>query len=131
MKRINVGFYNDTLEKIQVRMEKKGLKSQADCIRELVELGLKIEEAAEKNAGQETGEDMLLTLLGKIDMYMQISLKWALETRLLTRYTVGQFPKEIDGKQVPVLGEYKEKAINHIKKITTDVAELQRELHSE
>ncbi len=68
MKRINVGFYNDTLEKIKVRMEKKALTSQADCIRELVELGLKVEEAAEKNAGQETGEDILLTLLSKIDM---------------------------------------------------------------
>jgi hypothetical protein len=131
MKRINVGFYNDTLEKIQVRMEKNALKSQADCIRELVELGLKIEEAAEKNAGKETGEDMLLTLLGKIDMYMQINLKWDLETRLLTRYIVGQFPKEIDGKLIPVLGEYKEKAIKHVKKLFTDEVELQKELNSE
>jgi metal-responsive CopG/Arc/MetJ family transcriptional regulator len=43
MNRINVTFYDETIEKLEERMKINGGKSIAHCIRELVDLGLKVE----------------------------------------------------------------------------------------
>ncbi len=105
MKRINVTFYDNTYEILVKRAKKNGDVSIAEVIRELVDLALKIEAAAEKNDGNST-EDASEKL---IEM-MKNNLIWALETRLLTRYLVESLPESEKSKQVEILETYKEKA---------------------
>lgn len=69
-------------EKIKARMVKKGFKNISPCARELLELGLRIEEAA---ANQETDNDendvlsMLLNLT-------KTNTRWVLETRFFVKF---------------------------------------------
>jgi len=70
-------------EKIKLRMEKNGCKTLSQCARELLELGLRIEEAAAAN--QEAGSDdndMLLTLFNLI----KTNMTWVLETRFFVKF---------------------------------------------
>lgn len=54
MEQITMKVDDAVFEKIKARMEKNGCKTLAQCARELLELGLRIEEAA---ANQEAGSD--------------------------------------------------------------------------
>lgn len=75
MKRINVSFYDETYEKLELRMQEKGGKSLANSVRELVDLGFKVEEAAKKNEGKNQESDGLDTLL----KFAKNNLLWSLE----------------------------------------------------
>ena len=110
MRRINVTFYDETYEKLDVRMKKNSGKSIAHGIRELVDLGLKIEEAAQKNTDNpdENNAAQLMAML-------ENNLIWSLETRLLTRYLVESLPESNKEKLIEILEKYKESAANYIK----------------
>ncbi len=110
MKRINVTLFDETYEKLEVRMKNNGEKSIAHSIRELVDLGLKIEAAAEKN-NENTGENDFEKLLEMLKR----NLNWALETRLLTRHLVENLPGSSKEKQIDILNKYKESANQYIK----------------
>jgi predicted CopG family antitoxin len=121
MNRINVTFYDETYEKLEDRKKSKGSKSIADCIRELVELGLKVEEAANKNNAEEQGDGVLKTLM-EVQKQLKNTLIWSLETRLLTRYMVEHMPEGNKEQQLAVLEKYKESANNHVKGLLDEPA---------
>jgi glutamate synthase domain-containing protein 3 len=110
MKRINVTFYDETYEALEARMKINGEKSLAPGVRELVNLGLKIEEAA-----QENNENRRENELEKILLLLKNHLTWLLETRLLARYLVEHFPESSKEKQAEILEKYKESAIHFVK----------------
>ena len=105
MKRINVTFYDETIELLEKRAEENGGESVAHQIRELVDLALKVEEAARKNNGGDSdlNQIMMLDFLKKI-------MVWGLETRLLARHVVGNLSEANDQAHGDILEKYSEKA---------------------
>lgn len=114
MKRINVTFYDETYEKLEAHMSKSKSKSISHCIRELVDLGLRVTEAAQKNNNGEE-EDEILNAVTKIQKQLKSNLGWVLETRLLTRYMVENLQCNVDENKIDVLEKYKESANNYVK----------------
>lgn len=107
MKRINVSFYNETYEKLERRMQEKGGKSVANGIRELVDLGFKVEEAAKRNEGGNPETDNLVMLL----KFAKNNLLWSLEILFLVRHFIQAMPDQQGGK---ALEKYKESAASYI-----------------
>lgn len=109
MKRINVTFYDETYEHLEARAKKNGSKSIAEQIRDLVDLGLKVEAAAQQNgeAERDFGQEKILEMLTS-------NLVWSLETRLLTRYLVERLPDADKQNHLEVLEKYKEKASHYV-----------------
>lgn len=116
MNRINVTFYDETIEKLQDRMKKNGEKSLANCVRELVDLGLKVEAAANKS-GDKNGEFDIQKALTDLQEKMRKNLDWVLESRLLTRYMVQYFPGKSEEESMAMLKECKAKAASHVENL--------------
>lgn len=114
MKRVNVSFYDETYEKLEAYMNENKSKSIPHCIRELVDLGLRVTEAAQKSNGKEE-EDETLHAINKIQKQLKTNLGWVLETRLLVRYIVENSQSIEDENKSNVLEKYKESAIHYIK----------------
>ncbi len=116
MNRINVSFYDETYEKLEERRKVNEGKSIAHCIRELVDLGFKVEESAKKNT-EDHGKNDVVTMLTDLKKQMKNNLSWLLETRLLVRYIVENFPESEKAENVEILKKYKEKAVTHVEKM--------------
>jgi hypothetical protein len=114
--RINVTFYDETYEKLEERMTTNKVKSIAHCIRELVDLGLKVEESARKNT-EDQEENNVVTMLIDLKKQMKSNLTWLVETRLLARYIVEYFPNNERAANIEILKKYKETAISHVEKM--------------
>jgi hypothetical protein len=110
MKRLNISFYDEIYEKLVARAETSKEKSIAQGVRELVDLGLKLEEAAKQTDAKETENDS-----EKIIEMLKNILIWTMETRLLTRYIVESSPGENKQKLIEKLNEYKETSASYIK----------------
>src|SRR5438105_3166253 len=84
MEKITIKIDDELFKKMNARMEKTDCKSISQCARELIDLGLKIEEAASLQEGENTDhgiDPMLLEILKN-------NLIWSMETRLLVRLLV-------------------------------------------
>jgi 3'-phosphoadenosine 5'-phosphosulfate sulfotransferase len=122
MNRITVTFYDEIIEKLELRTKGKGVKSISHCIRELVDLGFKVEEAAEKNSNKTNKVDEIIDSLSEVQKHLKNNLNWSLETRLLTRYMVENLPKNQKDDHLLILAQYKEKAISHVDKLLAETA---------
>ncbi len=109
MKRINVTFYDETVEILKERVEKNGSRSVAHEIREIVDLYLQIEKLREKN-GENSIDDTLKKL---IDMTKK-DLIWSFETRLLARHLIEHLPGEGQQNSSEILSICKEKANSYV-----------------
>ena len=109
MERINVSFYDETIEKLKTRMKSNNAKSLAQGVRELVDLGFRTEEAMQKNEGSKDKND--LEILSEL---LKKNLLWALESRLLSRYLVENLPGSSKEKQIEILEKYKQSSIDYI-----------------
>ena len=109
MKRINITLYDDMFNKIQDRIKNTGGKSIAHEIRELLDLALRIEEAAKNNdeIEQQNDNEQILGMLKN-------SLVWSLETRLLTRHLVEKLASASGVNQSDILIKSKDKAIAYV-----------------
>ena len=83
MKRTSIRITDDDYKKIQAQAEKKSLLL-ADYLRYLIQLGLKVEEAAEKNHGERSP---FLSIEEHILLW-QTQLTWQRETCLLVKHLV-------------------------------------------
>lgn len=63
MKRTTVTFYDEIYQKLENRAQENKTQSVAQCVRELVDLGIKIEEAASKSNGKDDKPDLLQAIL--------------------------------------------------------------------
>lgn len=119
MKRTTITFYDETYQKIENRVQKRGLQSIAQCIREMVDLSFKIEEAAENANGKDDKFDLSEVLL-ELKNLLKNNLNWSLETRLLTRFLVESQPEGSKEKKIEILEKYKESASNYVKGLVGD-----------
>jgi Arc/MetJ-type ribon-helix-helix transcriptional regulator len=119
MKRPTITFSEEQYEKIEKRMQEKSLKSVSECVRELVDLGLRIEEAAAKSTEKEEEIDVLSEIL-ELKNLLKSNLVWSLEARLLTRLLVEIQPndnRENKINKIEILEQYKNKAQNHVNEL--------------
>jgi hypothetical protein len=84
MDKLSIKIDDVLLEKMNSRMEKKGCKTLSQCARELIELGLKIEEAADLQRDKNGGEEIHPLLLD----ILKTNMTWTLETMFLVRFLV-------------------------------------------
>ena len=109
MKRINITFYDETIDKLETRRQSNGEKSIAQGVRELVDLGFRTEDAIKKNDKNKNKND-----IDKLIGMLKKNLTWALEARLLTRYLVENLPGTNKENQIEILEKYKQSAVDHI-----------------
>ena len=119
MKRINVTFYDEIFERLEVRTNEKKCGSLAQSVRELIDLGLRIEEAANSKNEDKNESDGLSFM---IDV-MKNNLKWTLETLLISRQMIEQLSDGDNENSDEMLKKCKEQAINHVKKIFSELGE--------
>lgn len=112
MIRTTITFYDEIYRKLEERKERKGLSSIAQCIRDLVDLALKIEEAAEQKSNQEDGLSDEMKALRELKNLLKHDLNWSMESRLLSRYLVEQLPNE--SHTPDMLNQIKERATAHV-----------------
>ncbi len=107
MHRTSIGIKDADFKKIQANAEKKSLNT-ADYIRLLVNIGLKVEEAAEKSlADRPTPTDYSQDT----EALWKSLLACGLETRFLIRHLIKQgFPETIEQRQL-FLDDTKETAL--------------------
>lgn len=119
MKRINITFYDETLEKLKVRTDEKRCGSIANSVRELVDLGLRIEEAAEQKGRGESESDGLSIMIN----LMKSNVRWTLETLLITRLAIEELVESTGKNPSELLENCKEKAMLHVQKIFSGAGE--------
>lgn len=119
MKRTTITFYDEAYQKLEDRVQRKGLQSVAQCVREMVDLTFKIEEAASKSNEKEDEMDLLQVVL-ELKNLLKNNLNWSLETRLLTRFLVESQPDGSKEKKIEILEKYKESASNYVKGLIGD-----------
>ena len=106
MKRSSINISEDDYKKIQAQAEKKSI-ALADYIRHLIQLGLKVEEAAEHHASGHSNYSASLEPQKKL-------LTWELESRYLIRYLIQNgFERSLDERNA-FLKEAKQKAISRV-----------------
>jgi hypothetical protein len=119
MKRINVTFYDEIIEKIKARTQAKKCGSIAQSIRELIDLGLRIEESAnQQSEGQEDKDELSIV----VDV-MKSNLRWTLESLLIIRQLLEQVSDNSSEQSSETLLRCKEQALNHVKKMFVELGE--------
>jgi hypothetical protein len=123
MERITVTFYDDINERIKKRAERHGNQPIAQAIREMVEMCLKIEEAAENSDGKNKEGDELSKLISELKNLLKINMNWSLETRFLARFLTDNQPNVDSNLKLEALKAYKEKAQDYVKGLTGEVVD--------
>ncbi len=113
MRRPTITFTDEMYEKLENRMRENRLKSISECVRELVDLGLRIEESASKSTEKEDEIDLLTAVL-ELKNLLKNNLSWSLESRLLTRFLVETNPADTQENKISILEQCKNKAQNHV-----------------
>ncbi len=116
MKRTTITFYDEVYQKLESRVIKKSSQSVAQSVRELVDLGLKVEAAAATANEIEEGND-ITNALNELKDLLKSNLVWSLESRLLTRFLVENNPAKSQENKVEILETYKETAIQHVNRL--------------
>lgn len=119
MNRINVRFYDEVVKKLKLRTEAKKSGSIAQSIRELVDLGLKLEEATNQNPeGKNAAND-----LNFIVDIMKNNIRWTLESLLIVRTVIESLYENNTDESNLLLKKCKEQALGHVKKLFPEEGE--------
>ena len=118
MNQISVTFSKKLEGKLRQNAKKKDL-SISQYIRELVEIGLQVEEAATKNLTQNSNSE---TQSSPLDLW-ENSLTWELESRYLLRFLVEQASLDDKLKAKYILDTAKTKAEAFVKGLLKQEAE--------
>ncbi|CAN5423874.1 hypothetical protein BH10PSE19_BH10PSE19_16320 [soil metagenome] len=105
MNRISITFNDESYAKLQTQAEKKKI-SLAKYVRELVDIGLQVEEAASQNEDHKKLKKNEIDDLGELKELWKNNLIWTLESRYLSRYLV----ENIVGKEEEAIAKILEKA---------------------
>ncbi|HEX4045629.1 MAG TPA: hypothetical protein VHZ76_08190 [Gammaproteobacteria bacterium] len=113
MKRLSISFDDKTYGKLEEKVQGRGIKSVAQYVRELVDLGLRIEEARSNNEGNQE-ENKIEKLLHEIKNLLKNTLNWSLETRFLARFLVEAQHQLNDEKRADILAKCKESSQQYV-----------------
>jgi hypothetical protein len=109
MERITVSFSGETYEKIAKRADTKQMKVAA-YVRQLVELGLRIEEMSEQKSSENQTKDPLEKSLQLLQKLLQKEFTSNQETLYLVRYILTNIAEKNTGDHAKMLDAAKVKA---------------------
>lgn len=121
MKRPTITFTDEMYEKLEKRMSEKDIKSISECIREMVSLAFRIEEAAKKSNEKEEEVDLLSVLLD-MKKLLKNNLVWSLEAKLLAKFLVETTSVDNQPSKIAFLEQYKNKAQDHVSNLMEEAA---------
>lgn len=113
MERTSITFDDEIWYQLQQRAVKNGGQSIAQCVRELVDLGLKVEAHAEESGAKEP----MTAMLDDLKKLAELGLQYSLEARLIGRFLVANVPDCDEEKRAEVLEKYPDRVIQHVKKL--------------
>lgn len=113
MKRISVSFYDEKYQILEEMVRNNESSSVAQSVRELVDLGIKLREVA-KNSDSQKNDDTITPLFLELKKLFKNMLSWGLETRLLARFLVENFPGVEQEKMMAISKQYKKTAQDYI-----------------
>ncbi len=119
MERTTVTFYDEVYQKLKNRSKENGQIPVAQSIRELVDIGFRVEEAAKKSDSND-GENDLLEAISDIKNLLKNNLNWSLETRLLQRFLIENHSSLDKSDSIEALTKYKDIAVNHVDTLTNE-----------
>lgn len=108
MEKFTIKLDKELLDKMNDRMIRKGCKSISQCARELIDLGMKIEEKADLYEGENVEFDPNSVLL---DM-LKTNMVWALESRFLLRNLTLKSNDPASSSMSDLMKKVKERAEN-------------------
>ena len=117
MKKITIKLDDVLFEKMNERLTKNGHKTISQCARELIDLGLRVEEAASSQS-EIKDEDELHSLLFRM---LKTNMTWSAEARVLSRFLVEKAAEE---EGLEFMEKAKEAAAKHVEKL---VQEMQKD----
>src|SRR5687767_14866146 len=109
MERITISFYEEIYEKITQRAQMKRMRV-ASYVRQLVELGLRIEEMSEQKQSDNTRPDPVEEALALQQKLLQKEFISSQETLYLVRYILANIPEKNAGDHAKMLEAAKAKA---------------------
>lgn len=113
MERTTITFYNETYDYLKSRAKKQGNQSIAQAIRELVDIGIKVEKASQSD--DKNNKNSLQYLMENFKEMLKLNMSWGLETMLLSRVLVTHHDSLSEDEKYQALASSKEKAEQHIK----------------
>jgi hypothetical protein len=113
MKKITIKLDDILFEKMNERLTKNGHKTISQCARELIDLGLRVEEAASLQSEKKDGEGTPSLLFSML----KSNMAWSMEARLLSRFLVENIVEE---GGLDYMAKAKEAAAKHIEKIVQE-----------
>src|SRR5579862_2585421 len=109
MEKITIKLDDVLFKKMRERIEKKGCGTMSQCARELIDLGLKIEEAAKSHEDKE--DEFIHPFLLQM---LKNNMIWSLETRLLTRFLVEKKSENSSDEMIDFMKKAKDRAIHFV-----------------
>ncbi|CAN5419655.1 hypothetical protein BH10PSE19_BH10PSE19_00010 [soil metagenome] len=122
MNRISITFNDESYAKLQIQAEKKKI-SLAKYVRELVDIGLQVEEAASQNEDNKKLKKNEIDALGELKELWKNNLIWTLESRYLSRYLVENIAGKEEEAIAKVLEKTKEKSRSFVAGLLHEIPE--------
>ena len=113
MKRISIGFYDEVCDQLEQIRNEDGLSTLAQCVREIVDLGIRVRKAAKKST-ETMAEDPVIAAVNELKKLFKSNMNWSLETRLLARFLVENHTSQDGEKRTDILDQYKKSSIDYI-----------------
>lgn len=121
MERITIGFYPEIYEKLEERAKQKNLKV-SQYVRQLVDLGLRIEEMSEQKSDNNTSTDPIEKALAFQQKLLQKEFLSSHETLYLVRYLLANSPEKNSGDHSKMLEAAKMKAQSLLEVLNEETA---------
>jgi hypothetical protein len=126
MPRISITFYKDVFNQLQGNATQKQI-SIAHYVRDLVDIGLRVEEAAAKNAYADGSQKSEIDELGDLKKLWENDLSWLLESLHLIRYLIRHLvhneklsPEENRHHTDGIINKAKDKAQSYVNGLLCD-----------
>lgn len=113
MKRPSISLTEEMHQKLENRMEKNRIKSLSECVREMLDLAFRVEEAAEKSMEKEGQVDLISEVL-VLKNLLKNNLIWSLQSKMLSQFLVEMNPATERFNKVTLLEDCKRKATDHV-----------------
>jgi hypothetical protein len=113
MKRISIGFYDEVCDQLEQIRKEDGLSTLAQCVREMVDLAIRIRTASKKST-EKMADDPVIAAVNELKKLFKSNMNWSLETRLLARFLVENHTSGDGEKRTDILDQYKKSSIDYI-----------------
>lgn len=114
MSRVTITLSDDLFNKIDDIRQKKRLSSAAQCIRELIELALRIEEVSKNSAAAKDKASEELKAILEVKELLKNNMIWSMEARFLSRALISNTPSLDRNQANEIFEKCKSKATAHV-----------------